>query len=55
MSLPKKEAIEKLIEMGATKETKEDFLGDTKSGWWMDASFLAKSSDPNLALEALLG
>ena len=49
------QAIEKLIEKGATHEKKEDAHGDTKSGWWMDTVFLAPYKMPKLALQILEG
>jgi hypothetical protein len=49
------QAIKILIEKGATHEKKEDFSGDTKSGWWMDQTFLAPYKMPQLALQVLEG
>jgi len=48
-------ATERLIEMGATHETKEDHFGDTKNGWWMDTVWLAPYSNPREALQAVEG
>jgi hypothetical protein len=49
----KENAAAELIERGAENIKKEDRFGDTRSGWWMDQTFLAK--DPVLALGVLLG
>lgn len=49
------QAVKILIEKGARHEKKEDFLGDTKSGWWMDQTFLAPYKMPQLALQVLEG
>jgi hypothetical protein len=46
-------AVAELIERGAENIKKEDRFGDTRSGWWMDQTFLGK--DPVLALGVLLG
>lgn len=53
--MTKNEAIDRLIEMGATHEKKEDHFGDTKSGWWMDTVWLAPYSKPQDALQAIEG
>lgn len=49
------DAVKLLEEAGATRETKEDRSGETRSGWWMDDVFLAPLSNPKLALEAIRG
>jgi hypothetical protein len=49
----KENAVAELIERGAENIKKEDRFGDTRSGWWMDQTFLGK--DPVVALEVLLG
>ena len=54
-TMTKNEAIDRLIEMGATHEKKEDHFGDTKSGWWMDTVWLAPYSKPQDALQAIEG
>jgi len=53
--MSKSEAVDRLIEMGATHEEKEDHFGDTKSGWWMDTVWLAPYSRPQDALQAIEG
>jgi len=53
--MSKNEAIERLIEMGATHEQKEDNFGDTKNGWWLDTVWLAPYKDPQAAIEAMDG
>jgi len=53
--MTEREATERLIEMGAKLEKKEDFLGDTKSGWWMDTVWLAPANKPKDALQAIEG
>ena len=53
--MSKREAIDRLIQMGATHEKKEDHLGDIKSGWWMDTVWLAPYNKPQLALQAIEG
>lgn len=47
------EAIKQLRERGAELLKKEDRFGDTRSGWWLDQTFL--SNDPLLALQIVLG
>lgn len=49
------EAINQLIESGATHEKKETEQGETKSGWWMDTVWLAPYKMPQLALQKLRG
>jgi hypothetical protein len=49
------EAIGRLIEAGATYETKEDSQGVTRSGWWQDTVYLAPYSKPKDALQAIEG
>jgi len=49
------EAIKSLINAGATKETKEDIEGNTRSGWWQDTVWLAPCSKPVAAWMALNG
>ncbi len=51
----KAEAIKRLIEMGATHEKKEDHFGDTKSGWWLDTSWLAPYGKPQDAIREIEG
>lgn len=46
-------AIDQLIERGAVNEKKEDRFGDTRSGWWIDDTFLGR--DPIDALNVILG
>ena len=53
--MSKQDAINKLIEIGATHEKKEDSCGDTKSGWWMDTVWLAPYNSPKDALQAIEG
>lgn len=55
MTKKDEDAVKKLIAMGATRAKKEDSLGDTKSGWWMDTVFLAPSNMAKLALQVLEG
>jgi len=49
------EAIDRLIEMEASHEKKEDSFGETKSGWWMDTVWLAPYSQPREALAVIEG
>jgi hypothetical protein len=49
------EAVKQLIEAGATHEKKETEQGETKSGWWMDTTWLAPYKMPQLALQILKG
>ena len=53
--MTKSQAIEKLVEMGAVNEKKEDAQGVTKSGWWMDTVWLAPASKPLEALQSING
>lgn len=41
-------AREQLAEMGAKLEKREDQNGETKSGWWLDGVYLAKSAQDAL-------
>lgn len=54
-TMSKKEATDRLIDLGATHEKKEDNFGDTKSGWWMDTVWLAPYGKPQDALQAIEG
>jgi hypothetical protein len=53
--MSKQQAIQELINRGARHEKKETYDGETKSGWWMDTTFLAPYRMPELALQILLG
>ena len=41
-------AREQLVEMGAKLEKREDQHGETKSGWWLDGIYLAKTAQDAL-------
>ena len=49
------DAENRLREMGAVLEKREDRFGETKSGWWMDGVYLGPKSDPRHALRVLEG
>lgn len=41
-----------LEKLGATYEKREDRQGDTKTGWWLDGTFLGESiTDATEAIE----
>jgi hypothetical protein len=55
MGRKEKEAIRKLVELGAELSRQEEALGDTKTGWWYEGVYLAPSNDPVAALTVIAG
>jgi hypothetical protein len=52
---PCNEAVQTLEDHGCVREKKEDREGRTRSGWWCDDCYLGPLSDPQLAVQMLLG
>lgn len=53
MSSKEQDAMQQLKERGAENIKREDRFGETKSGWWLDETFLGK--DPLVAIQVLKG
>jgi hypothetical protein len=51
----KASAVAELEAMGAERLKQEDSLGYTKSGWWLDRTFLGPLSDPEHCLRVVRG
>jgi len=51
----KEAATAALREKGAELLKQEDRFGETKSGWWLDGTFLAPASQPENALRVITG
>lgn len=53
--IAKAQAVAELEAMGAERLKKENFHGETKSGWWLDTVFLGPVSDPVHCLNVVKG